>query len=610
MGGAIAGRYGRASRMPMAGTSFGNGFAGGGPVYSPNAGVGYSDSFIPRPSHAAPMGYPQPMGYGQSMGYGQQMGGQVVQGAMPQGVVQQGMVQQGVAGPVQGGIVESGPPPGHNVAGDPVVSTGPVYATQDITVNQPMYQSAPVYQSAPMYSGNPYATAMQSSWATRPVVGGYYNYGRPARGGFNNGGCPTWFGSIYGLIMTRDGEENIYFAQSEPEPQRLYLSSTDVSTDFGAGIEGRFGRTFNCCRWGLEFVYWGLFPDDEEAQVLAADVPGNMRSLRDYSYIYADYSFGPGTLDGIADAATLIRLRHREEYHNFEINFLSGQLNAASAGSLGGRGYHRRGYRNFGGAGYVGGGGYRGGGCGGGGSYGGGGGSYGGGACGGDCGGGYAGDPCGGCVVDPCAGGTGGSGMYATSAFAAAQRPRLNIGWMFGLRYFRFNESLFADFDNLDDTISYVQPDNEFTHDVEVENNLIGPQLGLNLDYYLTRCFHLDVGSRFGLYANHVSGYQRIFNGNGPAYVQTLAGDVDFTFQSQEDQLAYLGELRAGIGYKIGRNARLAFGYRAISASGVAIAADQFRDFRETQVPNKVRDIDTDGSLLLHGAYAGLDFAW
>ena len=186
----------------------------------------------------------------------------------------------------------------------------------------------------------------------------------------------------------------------------------------------------------------------------------------------------------------------------------------------------------------------------------------------------------------------------------------MNIGWLFGLRYFRFNEDLFVDFDNLDNTISYVDPDSEFSHEVDVENNLLGPQLGVNVDYFLSRRLHLDLGSRFGFYANHITSSQRIYNAAGPAYLPLATGDVNFEFQSEEDEIAYLGELRAGLGYKIGRNSRLAFGYRAISASGVAIASAQFRDARVNQVPWKIQDINSDGSLLLHGVYAGLDFAW
>ena len=72
----------------------------------------------------------------------------------------------------------------------------------------------------------------------------------------------------------------------------------------------------------------------------------------------------------------------------------------------------------------------------------------------------------------------------------------------------------------------------------------------------------------------------------------------------------WLSRLRAGVGYKIRPNVRLALGYRAVAASGVAIAADQLRDGREMQALWKVADVDTDGSLLLHGAYGGIDFAW
>ncbi len=33
--------------------------------------------------------------------------------------------------------------------------------------------------------------------------------------------------------------------------------------DVAGGMEARFGRTICNCQWGLEGVYWGIFPNDE-----------------------------------------------------------------------------------------------------------------------------------------------------------------------------------------------------------------------------------------------------------------------------------------------------------------------------------------------------------
>ena len=579
--GHVAGQYGHTSTMPASGGQFGAGFAGAGPNYVPANGMGYSNSFIPQPNHHAAQGYvlqPQVVAT-PPIAQGQVVSDHAVTGAA---TAVDPSAQQGAAA---GTVVHGGVPLGHDINSDPVVSTGPVYATQNIGVAQPVYGGGVVYQP------NPYAVAMQRTWSGNPVVGNYYNYGRPARRGYNNNGCPTWFGSTYGLIMTRAGEEDVYLGQSQTFPSSLYLATTDAATDFGGGVEARIGRTFNCCRWGLELGYWGLFPDQDEARVLATAVPGTLQSLHDYTYVWGDFSYGRDQFSVITDAPTLISVRREEEFHNFEVNFVSGQLAARSRGSMAGRSYHNAvGRRAFGSAGYAG-------------NYG---GNY------AACGGGYAGGcgaNAGACVTDPCAGGCG-QGACVPSSVAACQRPRLNIGWLLGVRYFRFNEAMLLGFDSLDTTYGYTDPDTEFFHDIEVENNLLGPQLGLNLDYYLSRCLHLDIGTRFGIYANHVSHYQRAYNATGDAYIPLAAGDVPFNVQSSEDEIAFLGELRAGIGYKIGCHARLALGYRAVSAAGVAIAADQIRDGRESQAVWKIADVDSDGSLLLHGAYGGIDFAW
>ena len=431
------------------------------------------------------------------------------------------------------------------------------------TVNGPVLDPQPDYTvpangatsgcgPGPVYSyEGPYQQAMAApSWCGSPA---------PAAQG-----CPTWFGGVYGLIMTRDGEEDFYLFTSDADPSRLYCPSSDFETDYTGGTEVRFGRTFCCCKWGLEFVYWGLNPTYAAATIDTVDVPGTMRSTVDYYLVWND--FPPAVeITAVTDNVVFSRIRRREEYHNVEINILSGPLTLAAAD------------------------------CG----------------CGNACGSGYG--ACGvgrGGVAGPC--GTGACG-YTPGYYGRGNGnrgcggPRWVANWAFGVRYFKFDEGLniFMDRDDRDD----YSTDYEIFHDIDMENNLVGVQLGTDINYCLTKCLHLDFGSKFGIYGNHATQYQRIFSPNAPAYV--LPGTPqDFTVRSEEDEVAFLGELRVGFGYRIGCHCRFTGGYRAVAASGVATALGQIRHGRTLGRLAKVADIETDDSLVLHGAYVGTEFAW
>lgn len=376
--------------------------------------------------------------------------------------------------------------------------------------------------------------------------------------------CPRFFGGVYGLIMDRVDSNNRYFAYDPALPSRLYLSSRDASMNTAGGVEARIGKTFDCCRWGIEAVYWGIFPDDEFASVRLADVPApEIYTTSDYGDVWLNYGVGPAGAIGPRfndGSIQTMEIRRGFDYYNLEINFLSGPLTPGP------------------------------------------------GCC----------DPCGGCGGG-CGGGRGlggcgrGVGPRALRRYRSncCQQPRWVAGWLFGFRYFRADEDFLLGVDNGDGFLdySYGGGDTEFWHQVETENNLYGFQLGVNMNYCFTKCFQLEVGSKFGIFANQINSYQRIFNTTGPAYVSPGTPE-DFAIRSSENDIAFLGELRAGLGYKIGCHWRVTGGYRAVAVSNVAEAIDQIPVGRTFGSISHVGDINNDASLILHGAYAGLEFAW
>ena len=387
--------------------------------------------------------------------------------------------------------------------------------------------------------------------------------------------CPTWFGGIYAIGMDRACSDDRVLLYDSANPSSTYLNVNQADMQTAGGTEVRLGRTLcNCC-WGLEFVYWGLYPEDQEwSFTTASQPPATVRPTMDYQDVWYDQDDGMGGINQVDvastynDLITYARIRRRYEYHNFEVNLLSGPLMST---------------------------------CG----------------CGCDCGcdypcaagvatpGGYYGDGCG----PSCACGTTPDSCWCTPPGACCQGPRLQVGWALGFRYFRANEDLYMAYDNFDTQFDYNLPNSELFHDVETENNLIGFQLGLNMDYYLTRCFNIEAGTKFGIFGNDMNVYQRIYNSYGDAYIDSTSPQF-LSINENDTDVSFLGELRAGIGYKIGCHWRLTGGYRVLAATCMALPENQLAYGRVTADLAHLRTIDNDASLILHGAYAGLEFAW
>ncbi len=81
-----------------------------------------------------------------------------------------------------------------------------------------------------------------------------------------------------------------------------------------------------------------------------------------------------------------------------------------------------------------------------------------------------------------------------------------------------------------------------------------------------------------------------------------------FDTDSKKNDVAFLGELDAGLSYQIGSHWRITGGYRVAAFSGIALAPSQIPlDFTDLASAAYVDDHD---SLILHGTYAGVEFTW
>jgi hypothetical protein len=155
-----------------------------------------------------------------------------------------------------------------------------------------------------------------------------------------------------------------------------------------------------------------------------------------------------------------------------------------------------------------------------------------------------------------------------------------------------------------------VDPANEGYYDIDVENHLLGVQLGTNASWYVGSRTRLRATPKVGIFNNHINQLQRIYNVNGVAVVDAgnpFAGQA-YDVSNSKDDVSFLAEIDLGLDYRLSRLWSITAGYRAVALTGVALATSQIPgDFADL---DDVRDINNDESLILHGAYAGATFMW
>ena len=179
------------------------------------------------------------------------------------------------------------------------------------------------------------------------------------------------------------------------------------------------------------------------------------------------------------------------------------------------------------------------------------------------------------------------------------------VTWLAGFRFFRFDESLV--FGSVAGA-NAVNPGAEFGNnggedeaylDIRCENNLIGFQIGLRGDYFITDNFGLFALPKLGLYANEINSRARLYSGDGVEAFDIRSNENDFTM---------LASIDLGIEYQISSGWKAYAAYRAVAVSGIALSDDQFPAF--IAAADELADIDTNGDLLLHGAVLGLEYRY
>lgn len=196
---------------------------------------------------------------------------------------------------------------------------------------------------------------------------------------------------------------------------------------------------------------------------------------------------------------------------------------------------------------------------------------------------------------------------YSGCVGYGACRPRFHFNWGIGFRYFKLDEDFqFSaketltgyDYDDSADQIDYIS---------EVENNLLGLQVGGTGRYYINNCWSLMVGAKVGVYNNRINHNQCVHIGGD--VVQVIGGPhagENYDVESSKDDVAFLGELNIGLNYQISCCWSISAGYRMLGAAGIATATGQIPWSMDDKTDAAL--INSWDSLFLHGGYAGVEF--
>jgi hypothetical protein len=532
----------------------------------------------------------------------------VAQGPMGQGPMGQGPLPG--MGPAFGPAQGNHPGPGQAVAPGHVPAVGhhhaPFPALAPLTGGHPSggtFNQNPYHQVAPGCAtcgsapvsqgfnhfgdscGGPVAFNAPGLSNGFPRTGGFgFGHGLAGRhhqhwAGLPGGAKPWFFGANY-LNFHRIDDKSRPLSLRTADSWDM-LSTGDARHGSISGFQLMGGRYFNCGRNAVQVVYWGLYPENETAHI---SMPGGVYRTRILGMgdVSIDYNPGiPGPMPGYDvydwfDGAQAHYVNRSSEFHNVEVNLLGFGVGGAA--------------RNFNRA-------------------------VGGGCCGGGLGARHGGQCgyCGGAGCGACHSAQSQCGpaceptRFATGPccyIAPTCGSRLNLSWLGGFRYFRFEDNLQYAADFAGDGLR--RDANDLYYDVNTTNDLVGFQWGGRGDFCLGRRVNLFALGKVGIYNNHATLRSRIGTDMMAAYQANLPGNMPYVVDVSDNRFATLSELGTGLGFCLSPKWTANIGYSAIVASGVATAPGNIRE--RGQFLRDQRYINNSDVLILHGINIGANY--
>ncbi len=185
----------------------------------------------------------------------------------------------------------------------------------------------------------------------------------------------------------------------------------------------------------------------------------------------------------------------------------------------------------------------------------------------------------------------------------------LQVGWQAGIRFFRLRDSLQFMSDAGDGVFTGAV--DEATYAVDVQNRLLGFQFGGLAQRAFKDRWNVSAAIKVGLFGNHITNNSSLGGSAGSAFVDDPTNPFDgnaYRIHTDKDDVSMLGEIDLGVTYQIRERWRAFFGYRAAAVTGVGLSTNQFpTDFSNL---TEAGVIQSNGSLILHGGYAGIELLY
>ena len=183
------------------------------------------------------------------------------------------------------------------------------------------------------------------------------------------------------------------------------------------------------------------------------------------------------------------------------------------------------------------------------------------------------------------------------------------FGYSLGFRYMNFSDRFLFSGDTTDSAID--GDPTELNYLGQFNNNLFGFQIGSGISYCVCNSLTAYVIGKVGVYDNQVTGLQRVYGTLGNADINNgpYTNEDAVVRTASRASFAMSGQIDLGGRWAINNCWSANFGYRVLGLSGVATADDNFQTANFHDVEG-MAFLDRDGSLLLHGAYAGATYCW
>ena len=176
-----------------------------------------------------------------------------------------------------------------------------------------------------------------------------------------------------------------------------------------------------------------------------------------------------------------------------------------------------------------------------------------------------------------------------------SRQRRISLAWLAGFRFFQLQDQLI---------FQSTSSSGSILLNLETNNLLYGGQLGAQCDWNFLPTMRFAIVPKFMLAGNSIASNGSLGSTSGVPATETLTGAAMLS-QSKLGTFSYLGSLDTGVAWDINPRWTISAGYRIVGVGHVALADQSWPTVIDT--PTSLSSINSTGSSLIHGAFAGFE---